>query len=182
MNDDNERFIILHILGIIPPGRIREKMQMEVGSVLEGKVTGIAPFGAFVELEGGKTGLVHISEVASEYVNDINEHLKEGQTVKVKIIGMENGKISLSIKKADENFVDKKEERRRNDKNNRPARHAAKPYDPKKPPEEFEFAGKRSDMSFDDMLQKFKQDSDEKFQALKRSNEGKRSGGYKRAY
>lgn len=163
-------------------GRIREKMQMEVGSVLEGKVTGIAPFGAFVELEGGKTGLVHISEVASEYVNDINKHLKEGQTVKVKIIGMENGKISLSIKKADENFVDKKEERRRNDKNNRPARHAAKPYDPKKPPEEFEFAGKRSDMSFDDMLQKFKQDSDEKFQALKRSNEGKRSGGYKRAY
>ena len=54
-------------------------------------------------------------------------------------------------------------------------------FDPKQPPEEFEFH-KRSDMSFDDMLQKFKQDSDEKFQDLKRSNDSKRSGGYKRAY
>lgn len=158
-------------------------MQMEVGSVVEGKVTGIAAFGAFVELENGKTGLVHISEVASEYVNDINEHLKEGQAVKVKIIGLDNGKISLSIKKASENFEAKKEERRnRSERSKSQRRGGGKPYDPKKPPEEFEFSGKRTDMSFDDMLQKFKQDSDEKFQDLKRSNEGKRSGGYKRAY
>ena len=57
-------------------------MQIEVGSVVEGKVTGIAAFGAFVELESGKTGLVHISEIASEYVSDIKQHLKEGQKVK----------------------------------------------------------------------------------------------------
>ena len=155
---------------------------MEIGSVVEGKVTGIAAFGAFVELEGGKTGLVHISEVASEYVNDINQHIKEGQVVKVKVIGMEKGKISLSIKQADPNHDAARKERRparakRNDNRSR------QESGPKQPPEEFVFASKKKeDMSFDDMLQKFKQDSDEKFQDLKRSNEGKRSGGYKRAY
>ena len=154
-------------------------MQIEVGSVFEGKVTGIAAFGAFVEMENGQTGLVHISEVASEYVNDINQYLKEGQAVKVKVIGAEKGKISLSIKQADDgtkneekkNFKPKRKERR--------PRQAAKPLEG--PPEEFEFV-RKSDMSYDDMLQKFKQDRDEKFQDLKRSNDSKRSGGYKRAY
>lgn len=156
-------------------------MQIEVGTILEGKVTGIAAFGAFVELNGEKTGLVHISEVSSEYVNDVKDHLKEGQVVKVKVIGMDNGKISLSIKQANSGNNSKKEsgkdnrDRRRNDR-----RRTDK--GPKRPPEEFAFGKSSSDMSFDDMLQKFKQDSDEKFQDLKRSNEGKRSGGYKRSY
>ncbi len=157
-------------------------MQIEVGSIVEGKVTGIVAFGAFVELEGGKTGLVHISEVASEYVNDINERLKEGQMVKVKVVSMEKGKISLSIKQAEKPENSHKGERR----GQRQKRQDNRPKDkmePKRPPEEFEFVKKRDgEMSFDDMLQKFKQDSDEKFQDLKRSNEGKRSGGYKRAY
>ena len=156
--------------------------QIEVGSVVEGKVTGIAAFGAFVELEGGKTGLVHISEIASEYVNDINQHLKEGQEVKVKVIAMEKGKISLSIKQTESTGNAPKKDRRAP----RPMRqdYRSKREDgPKQPPEEFEFTHKRKEeMSFDDMLQKFKQDSDEKFQDLKRSNDGKRSGGYKRAY
>ncbi|MBE5040255.1 S1 RNA-binding domain-containing protein [Ructibacterium gallinarum] len=156
-------------------------MQIEVGSIVEGKVTGIAAFGAFVELENGKTGLVHISEIASEYVSDIKQHLKEGQKVKVKVIGMDKGKISLSIKQT-ETESGKREERRGAQKK-RSERRAAQNSGPKQPPEEFEFVRKRTgDMSFDDMLQKFKQDSDEKFQDLKRSNEGKRSGGYKRAY
>ena len=60
-------------------------MQLEVGSIVQGKVSGIAKFGAFVDLPDGKVGMVHISEVASVYVNDINEHLKEGQEVKVKL-------------------------------------------------------------------------------------------------
>ena len=78
-------------------------MQIEDGSILRGKITGLAPFGAFVELEGGKTGLVHISEVSNEYVDDISHHLTAGQTVKVKVISVdEQGKISLSIKKASE--------------------------------------------------------------------------------
>lgn len=114
-------------------------MQMEVGSVVEGKVTGIAAFGAFVELEDGKTGLVHISEVASEYVSNISEHLKEGQNVKVKIISMDNGKISLSIKRAAENFPEKKEERRKGERNRQP-HHASKSFDPKNRPKSLSLA------------------------------------------
>src|SRR5690625_3392293 len=76
-------------------------MSIEVGSKLQGKVTGITHFGAFVELEKGKTGLVHISEVADNYVKDINDHLTVGDKVKVKVINVEaDGKIGLSIKKA----------------------------------------------------------------------------------
>ena len=76
-------------------------MEFGVGSIVEGKVTGITKFGAFVSLPEGKSGLVHISEIAYSYVNDVKDHLKEGQEVKVKVIGIdENGRINLSIKKA----------------------------------------------------------------------------------
>lgn len=76
-------------------------MSIEVGSKLQGKVTGITNFGAFVELPEGATGLVHISEVADNYVKDINDHLKVGDEVEVKVINVEkDGKIGLSIKKA----------------------------------------------------------------------------------
>ncbi len=156
-------------------------MQIEVDSIVEGKVTGIAAFGAFVELEGGKTGLIHISEVASEYVSDINQHLKEGQIVKVKVIGMDKGKISLSIKRVENPDAGVKKERRA-PRQKRQERTPRRENGQSGPPEEFSFHKRNEGMSFDDMLQKFKQDSDEKFQDLKRSNEGKRSGGYKRAY
>ena len=76
-------------------------MEFGVGSILEGKVTGITKFGAFVSLPGNKSGLVHISEIAYSYVNDISEHLSEGQMVKVKVIGIDaNNRINLSIKQA----------------------------------------------------------------------------------
>ena len=76
-------------------------MEFGVGSILEGKVTGITKFGAFVSLPEGKSGLGHISEIAYSYVNAVKDHLKEGQEVKVKVIGIdENGRINLSIKKA----------------------------------------------------------------------------------
>ena len=76
-------------------------MEFGVGSVLEGKVTGITKFGAFVSLPENKSGLVHISEIAYTYVNDVKDHLQEGQEVKVKVIGIDdNGRINLSIKKA----------------------------------------------------------------------------------
>ena len=148
---------------------------MEVGAVVQGKVTGIAEFGAFVELEDGTTGLVHISEVASKYVEDINQHLKKGQSVKVKVLSVDpNGKVSLSIKKAQD------------DAPRRSKRSAVKqtaPH-PNFPPEEFDFSSKNdmSSMSFEDKLLKFKQDSDEKIQSLKRNTEGKRGGGYHRSY
>ncbi len=76
-------------------------MDLEVGSVLTGKVTGITKFGAFVSLAPGKSGLVHISEISNTYVNDIHAHLTEGQEVKVKVIDIDsNGRINLSIKSA----------------------------------------------------------------------------------
>ncbi|MGE5507006.1 MAG: S1 RNA-binding domain-containing protein [Chitinophagales bacterium] len=75
-------------------------MPLEVGAVVEGKVTGITHFGAFVELQPGVTGLVHISEVADAYVRDIKDYLKENDQVKVKIINIDRGKIGLSIRQA----------------------------------------------------------------------------------
>ncbi len=150
-------------------------MQIEEGSVLRGKITGIAPFGAFVELENGKNGLVHISEVAATFVDDISKHLTVGQNVKVKVMSVdEKGKISLSIKRAAEDGgIKKKREARQ--------KHSGAI---KGAPEVFEFSGRgnMSDMSFEDKLLKFKQDSDEKIQDLKRNTEGKRNGGYKRSY
>ena len=72
-------------------------MRLEVGSIVEGKVTGITKFGAFVELESGKTGLVHISEVSNVFVKEVKDHLAEGQSVKVKILNAQSGgKIELS--------------------------------------------------------------------------------------
>lgn len=76
-------------------------MAIEVGSKLEGKVTGITHFGAFVELPEGGTGLVHISEIADNYVKDVNDHLKLSDVVTVKVINVDkDGKIGLSIKQA----------------------------------------------------------------------------------
>ena len=74
-------------------------MELEVGSIVAGRVTGITKFGAFVALEGGKSGLVHISEVSGSFVNDIHDFLTEGQEVQVKILSVSpEGKINLSIK------------------------------------------------------------------------------------
>ncbi|TCL75220.1 S1 RNA binding domain protein [Hydrogenispora ethanolica] len=75
-------------------------MALEVGQIVEGKVTGITNFGAFVELSTGQTGLVHISEVADEYVKDVNHFLKQNDLVKVKVLNLDKGKIGLSIRQA----------------------------------------------------------------------------------
>lgn len=74
-------------------------MDFEVGAILEGKVTGITKFGAFVTFAPGKFGLVHISEIANTFVSDVSDHLSEGQDVTVKVIGVDNsGRMNLSIK------------------------------------------------------------------------------------
>ena len=149
-------------------------MGLEVGMIVEGKVTGITKFGAFVDLEGGKTGMVHISEVAPTYVNDIKDHLTEGQTVKVKILTIgEDGKISLSIKKA------LPQQPRRT--GNAPAGRGQSTARPQSRSNGYEWqppAKKAESSSFEDMLSKFKQASDEKMSDLKRM-ENKR-GGYSR--
>ena len=76
-------------------------MQLAIGDVLEGKVTGITKFGAFVELEPGKTGMVHISEVSTDYVEDISQYLKKDQTVKVKVINIRRRKDQSLHQKGD---------------------------------------------------------------------------------
>lgn len=76
-------------------------MEITVGSILDGNVKSITKFGAFVVLPGGRSGLVHISEISHSYVNDVSDHLKEGQEVRIKIVGIDDaGRINLSIKKA----------------------------------------------------------------------------------
>jgi len=136
-------------------------MQLEVGNNLEGKITGITNFGAFVQLEGGKSGLVHISEIAIDYVKQIEDHIKVGDSVKVKIVAISpEGKISLSIKKVLE------EERDAAKKNPRPADVST-----------FTKSQKPNEMSFEDKMNKFKLDSDEKMLALKRNFESKRGSG-----
>ncbi|MBD1383182.1 S1 domain-containing RNA-binding protein [Metabacillus arenae] len=121
-------------------------MSIEVGSKLQGKVTGITNFGAFVELPGGSTGLVHISEVADNYVKDINEHLKVGDSVEVKVINVEkDGKIGLSIKKAKDR--------------------------PRPPRNEY-----RNKESFEQKMNKFLKDSEDRLSSLKRNTESKRGG------
>ncbi len=133
-------------------------MSLEVGKIVEGRVEGITNFGAFVNIGEGKTGLVHISEVAVAYVKDIRDFLEEGQTVRVKIMTMEpGGKIALSIKKA---ITEEKPSLPR------PTR-----------PMDYDWSKKRdtSGDSFEDKLLQFKHESDERMQSMKRGNEPRRS-------
>ena len=137
-------------------------MALTVGEILEGKVKSITNFGAFISLPENRTGLVHISEVANTYVSDIRQHLTEGQDVKVMVIGTENGKINLSIKRLEakpqreegaprqRSFAPRKEEAR-------PARSAPTP-----PP-----APKTADQLFEEKLKAFMTESDSKISSLR---------------
>ena len=136
-------------------------MQLEIGKVYDGKVKGIAQYGAFVEIEGAGTGMVHISEIANTFVKDVKDYLKENQEVKVLSIS-DDGKIGLSIKKAAENQNEQQQPRAPKP---RPER---KPnvWEPKKKPP-------MSELGFEEMLTRFKQNSEEKICALKRNTERK---------
>ena len=135
-------------------------MALEVGQIVEGKVSGITGFGAFIDLPEGATGLVHISEVARNYVKDINEHLSVGQEVKVKVLSLdEKGKISLSIKKAKEN----------NFRRTATASFSGKPAEI-----DWNAENDQKDMSFEDMMASFKQSSDARMLDIKRNVESKR--------
>jgi len=137
-------------------------MSIEVGSKLQGKVTGITKFGAFVELPGGSTGLVHISEVADNYVKDINDHLKVGDQVEVKVINVEkDGKIGLSIKKA----KDRPEpEKRQYSQSQRPRQNRSNDRNNNK------------GETFESKMAKFLKDSEDRLTSLKRNTESKRGG------
>ena len=136
-------------------------MELTVGAVLEGKVKTITNFGAFVTLEDNKTGMVHISEVANTYVSDIRQHLTEGQDVKVMVIGLDGGKINLSIKRLEARPQRENAPRRENNANapaqNRPARTAPTP-----PP-----APKTADQLFEEKLKQFMSESDSKISSIR---------------
>lgn len=153
-------------------------MELEIGAIQEGKVTGITKFGAFVLLPGGKSGLVHISEIANAYVNDVNDYLKVGDAVKVKILSVnEAGKINLSIKQAQPSAP-------RPAYTPRPAQPAATAPRPTNtyrsaPPRGGEVAPPTGDTSFEDKLKQFMQQSDSKINDSKIYAD-RRSGGRRR--
>ena len=155
-------------------------MELTVGAVLEGKVKSITNFGAFIALPDNKTGMVHISEIANAYVNDIRQHLTEGQDVKVMVINLDGGKVNLSIKRLEPkpqntgrpNFRREGGENRegrpeRQDRNNfrsnpapRPAQaRAAAPVPPPAP--------KTKDQQFEDMMKAFMSESDSKLSGMR---------------
>ena len=176
-------------------------MEPQVGSILEGKVTTITKFGAFVALEGGKSGLVHISEIANTFVNDVHDFLQEGQDVKVLVLSTENGKINLSIKKAQpqqrpaprgprpggasfHNNGPRHEGGFHGNGGPRPAGggfHSNSGPRPQQPraarPQPAPISG---DQAFEDKLKQFLSSSEGKMADLNRSIDGKRGGGRRR--
>ena len=144
-------------------------MAFEVGQIVEGKVTGIINYGAFVDLGENTSGMVHISEVAPVYVKEIKDHLAVGQAVKVKIIGIdEKGKISLSIKQAEP----RPQGGGRRGGGGRPQGGSRSGSD------NYDWSRKQnSSDNFDDMLSRFMASSDEKISGLKKDNRRSRKGG-----
>ncbi|PWM43875.1 MAG: RNA-binding protein S1 [Clostridiales bacterium] len=119
----------------------------QVGQTMSGKVGFIKEFGAFIDLENGEKGLVHISEISNEFVSNVKDFLTEGQEVLVKVVNIDDkGRINLSIKKAESPV-----------------------QEPKKP-----------QMSFEDMMAKFKQDSESKLADMKQPKDGRKSAYAKR--
>ena len=134
-------------------------MELTVGAILEGKVKSITNFGAFVSLPENKTGMVHISEVANAYVSDIRQHLTEGQDVKVVVIGVDGGKVNLSIKRLEA----KPQREMTNREGARPQQNRpARPATPTPPP-----APKTADQLFEEKLKAFMTESDSKISALR---------------
>ena len=136
-------------------------MAIEVGTVVEGEVTGITNFGAFLQLPEGKVGLIHISEVSNVYVKDVHDFLKERQKVKAKVLSIDaHGKIALSLKQVEE----------KPEVPAKPARTKEALVVEKRPPRQ------TGPLSFEDKLSKFMKDSDDRLLDLRRNTESKRGG------
>ena len=136
-------------------------MAIEIGAVVEGEVTGITNFGAFLQLPEGKVGLIHISEVSNVYVKDIHDFLKEHQKVRAKVLSIDDrGKIALSLKQVEE----------KPETPVRPARAKETPVVEKRSPRQV------GPLSFEDKLSKFLKDSDDRLLDLRRNTESKRGG------
>ena len=152
-------------------------MELTVGAILEGKIKSITNFGAFVALPENKTGMVHISEVANAYVSDIRQHLTEGQDVKVMVIGTDNGKINLSIKRLEAKPQRENNPRPTNNnfRSNGPRReggsfqnqNAAQPQSrPQRAPIQ-PAAPKTADQLFEEKLKAFMSESDTKLSSMR---------------
>ncbi len=156
-------------------------MALEVGEIVKGKVSGLTKFGAFVNLEKEKVGLVHISEVSNRFVKDIADFLEKGQEVTVKIIGIDPaGKISLSLKQVEGNdaLLEANMHRHTGEGDN-----AERERKPRPKPNVWQGQKKESkpasEMTFEEMMAKFKVDSDSKMADYKHATESKH-GGYSR--
>ena len=142
-------------------------MSLEVGAIVEGEVTGITNFGAFVQLPEGKVGLIHISEVSNVYVKDVHDFLKEHDKVKVKVLSVDaRGKIGLSIKQLMPPPAAPQPKPQRSQNENRERRGGQRPQN----------ARSMSPLSFEDKLSKFLKDSDDRMFDLKRNADSKRGG------
>ncbi|MDR3178953.1 MAG: S1 RNA-binding domain-containing protein [Oscillospiraceae bacterium] len=148
-------------------------MQLEVGTVVEGVVKKIKDFGAFIELPSGETGMVHISEIATQFVKEIKDFLSEGQKIKVKIIGILNGKISLSIKQAQNEKTPNRYKSENPSSHNKNEKQQFSSFSSNKTR-----TGRTT--SFEDMLSKFKRTSEEKMCDLKKITASNRGSGFKR--
>ena len=151
-------------------------MAIEVGAILEGKVSGITKFGAFIDLPESKTGMVHISEVAPTFITEITDYVKVGETVKVKVLAVNDGKISLSMKQALPKEQQKRPQKQKPQRTSN--RQPYKPAPPVKSPGDYEWQSSRkaNPSSFEDMMSRFKQTSEDKISDLKRGE----SRGYSR--
>ena len=159
-------------------------MQLEVGAILEGKITGVKKFGAFVALPEGKTGMVHISEVSNSFIEDLSTVLTEGQTIKVKVLNIaEDGKIALSIKRTLP--PEPRQPRQGGPRQGGPRQGGPRPQrgrgnDAPRVWQPKSAAQPQGEQSFEDMMARFKTQSEEKISDLKRVTENRRGGGYSR--
>lgn len=151
--------------------------------LLEGKITKITGFGAFVELTDGRSGLIHISEIADGFVDDIHRFVTEGQEVKVVLVNTdEKGRLSLSLKRAAPSWnapfwnAGNQQKKPFRERPKRQSREAAPAPDFSTPPPDFDSLPKKTDADFEDMMSKFKARSDEKISDLKKSFISKRGG------
>ena len=144
-------------------------MELTVGAILDGKVKSITKFGAFIALPENQTGMVHISEITHAYVNDIHEHLAEGQDVKVMVIGLENGKVNLSIKRLQPREAAPRRDARPAGENRPQASRPARPAEVTPPP-----APKTADQLFEEKLKAFMAESDSKIASCKQYSDRSR--------
>ena len=155
-------------------------MQLEVGKIYEGKVTGITKFGAFIDLGENKTGMVHISEVAPTFVKEITDFISMGETVKVRVLNIgDDGKISLSIKRAVDTPPPSQQRPQQSQQRPRQSFNGGGSRGPRDFSQPRQQEGSKG---FEDMLSKFMQRSDEKISDLRKLVDGKRGSYQKRSH